>query len=336
MGMPEPIEPQADEVPAPKPSEDVADWLCGPEDGIDAEIQRRASETRAVAPKLFRPGADTPSEQPADPETPRREGPMTPPPRLTVPSAPDEPARAPVASTALPLPGVPLPMRAPGAVRAEEPDDGFTTGPTMLWQPGANSVPALPRASAPPPPAPPAPLPLPMPAMDFPMDDAEERRSAAAEAAATAAAAAERAAQPHTVVTPEAFDLTNAPAPWWMQLPQLLREDRRVQGLTAFVAVVLLAIVFWPKPEKSLSLGSIRHDPSRYDGQDVRVAGRVGEVFEVGGGYAYYLHQGRDTLVVFTRGQKPRRGQGVAVVGTISTGYLNGQAGSALFETVPR
>ena len=64
----------------------------------------------------------------------------------------------------------------------------------------------------------------------------------------------------------------------------------------------------------------------------MKVSGRIGETFEVGGGHAFYLHQGRDTLVVFTRSRTPRRGQKVTLVGTVSTGYLNGQSGTALFE----
>jgi hypothetical protein len=117
-----------------------------------------------------------------------------------------------------------------------------------------------------------------------------------------------------------------------MQIPQLLREDRRVQGAAALVIVLLLALAFWPRPEKSLSLGNIRRHPDRYDGKDVRVSGRIGETFEVGGGWAFYLHQGRDTLVVFTRSRTPHRGQNVTLLGTVSTGYLDGQACSAVFE----
>ena len=336
MGLPEPIEPQPDDDAPVSKGEGRADWLCGAEEGLEAEMQRKDAHS-APAPKLFRPGADTPSE-PAAP-APRREGPVLPPPRLTLPTAPDDAPQRPAHAgegaasgpAAQPLPGIPLPKRAPGAVQAEEPS-GFSTGPAMLGDPGANSVPALARDAAPRP-APPA---APAAEQDFPLDDAEERARATAEAAAAteaaATAAADRAAQPHAVVAPEAFDIKDAPAPWWMQLPQLLREDRRAQGVAAVVAIALLALVFWPRAEKSLSIGSIRRDAARYDGQNVRVSGRIGEIFEVGGGHAFYLHQGRDTLVVFTRSRSPRRGQGATVVGMISTGYLNGQSGTALFE----
>lgn len=335
MGLPEPIEPQpGDDAPA-SPGAGRADWLCGPEEGLEAELQRRDAHA-APAPKLFRPGADAAAEPVAPPPAPRREAPDLPAPRLTLPSAPGAPPAPPAESASQPLPGIPLSKRAP-AVQPEEASD-FSTGPAMLWSQGANSVPVLPRdAAAPaPPPPPPARQASPSaasPELDFPMDDAEERARATAAAAAMAAtAAATPAAQPHAVVDPEAFDLKDAPAPWWMQVPQMLREDRRAQALAALVAVLLLVLAFWPRAEKSLSIGSVRRDAVRYDGQNVRVSGRIGEIFEVGGGHAFYLHQGRDTLVVFTRSRSPRRGQRVTVAGMVSTGYLNGQSGTALFE----
>ena len=64
----------------------------------------------------------------------------------------------------------------------------------------------------------------------------------------------------------------------------------------------------------------------------VHVEGRVGEVFPVGGGYAFYLRDGRDTMVVFTRSRTPERDEHVKIDGTVSTGYLDGQARTALFE----
>jgi hypothetical protein len=207
----------------------------------------------------------------------------------------------------------------------------------MGWAPGANSVPVPRRESAAPalslvPPAQTSAVPA--SPMDFPMDDAEERARAVEVVKAAAATAAERVAREHAVVTADAFDTAHVSAPWWMQVPVLLRENRRVQMLAGLGALLLLVIAFWPKPEKSLSLGAIRRDPTHFDGKSVRVSGRIGEVFEMGGGYAFYLHQGRDTLVVFTRSRTPRRGDRVTVAGSMSTGYFNGQSGTALFESV--
>lgn len=341
MGLPEPIdEPPDAAAPAPR-GEGRADWLCGAEEGLEAEMTRRDAPATPT-PKLFRPGADAAADPPPSAPPARRDDANapalrlvlpspseTPAPRLSRPTAPGEPGGD---SPDSPPPGVPLSRRTTApAVEPDEPS-GFSHGPAMLWEPGANSVPVLPRDTAPPSAAPPrgAQAAAPASPLDFPMDDAEERTRVSADAAA---AKAERAAQPHAVVTPDAFDIRNAPVPWWMQVPQLLREDRRVQVLAGLLGVLLLTLVFWPRAERSLSIGSLRRDATRYDGQSVRVSGRIGEVFEVGGGHAFYLHQGRDTLVVFTRSRTPRRGDGVTVVGTISTGYLNGQAGTALFET---
>jgi hypothetical protein len=322
MGLPEPIEPQPDDAAPKPPGDDRADWLCGAEEGLEAEMLRTAKRDAAPAPKLHRPGADASQEADEADSARRRESSAAPGPRLFQPSAPEEPSQA--------RAGLPLPKRAPGAVQADETSSGFSTGPSMLWEPGANSTPVLARTAAPAPaPAARTQVPQPAPEMDFPMDDAEERARARAEATA---AASGPAVQPHAVVTPDAFDIKDAPAPWWMQLPQILSEDRRVQGLVAVVLVGLLAVMFWPRAEKTMSLGGISRDPAHYDGQSVKVSGRIGETFEVGGGHAFYLHQGRDTLVVFTRSRTPRRGQNVTLVGTVSTGYLNGQSGTAIFE----
>jgi hypothetical protein len=82
-----------------------------------------------------------------------------------------------------------------------------------------------------------------------------------------------------------------------------------------------------------MSISHLRRHAGSMDGADVKVAGTVGQVFAVGGGYAFYLHDGRDTLVVFTRVRHPSPRQHVTVRGTMSTGYLDGQARTALFES---
>lgn len=317
MGHPEPADSSPDQsAPSPAPPS-RADWLCGPEEGIEAEVRRRERESGQMpAPRLIRPGSspaddEAPADSAQDSKPFLQRPKLVPPPESAPPAAPPRPAGL-------------------GRVEADATGDGFSRGPGMIWEPGANSVPKLARTPARPAPAPFTPAPG---ALDFPMDDAEERARASAVAAAAAAAAAERASQPHTVVAPDSFDLTHAPVPWWMQVPQLLREDRRVQVLAGLVVVFLLAVALWPRGEKALSLAAIKRDSQRLDGQAVKVSGRVGEIFPIGGGFAYYLHQGRDTLVIFTRGASPRRGQNRTVSGTMSTGYLNGLSGTALFES---
>ena len=64
----------------------------------------------------------------------------------------------------------------------------------------------------------------------------------------------------------------------------------------------------------------------------MRVKGRIGDVFPIGDGYVFNLHQGRDTVVVFTRSRLPVSHEKAEVVGTVSTGYLDGVPRVAVFE----
>ncbi|MEO7866699.1 MAG: hypothetical protein ABIU54_03575, partial [Candidatus Eisenbacteria bacterium] len=197
--------------------------------------------------------------------------------------------------------------------------------PAMSWEPGANSVPAMRRDARSTVPA--------EPTRDFPMDDAEERALAHTRDATGAAAAAEAAARPHNVVAPEAFDVPAPVVPWWLQVPNF-RTNRRLQVLLGLGVVALSGFVFFPRGERPVTLADLRSHPDRFNEQDVKVNGRVGEVFPVGGGYAFYLHQGRDTMVVFTRTRTPQSRQNVKLTAHVSTGYLDGQPRLALFESV--
>jgi hypothetical protein len=106
-----------------------------------------------------------------------------------------------------------------------------------------------------------------------------------------------------------------------------------------FVAFAVIAVValmmFRPKDEQTVSIAAIHRHPERFDGRPVKVRGRVGDVFEVGGGYAFYLRQGRDDIVVFTRSRVPVRREEVTISGSISNGVLDGKTRQALFETAP-
>ncbi len=121
--------------------------------------------------------------------------------------------------------------------------------------------------------------------------------------------------------------------PWW--------ESLLVQALTpaglafaggAAIAIVLAVVLLGPK-DTSVSLARIRHHPGDYDGRSVKVHGKVGEVYSVGGGYSFYLLQGRDTMVVFTRSRTPVTNAHVTVSGVINVGVLDGEQRQALFET---
>jgi hypothetical protein len=104
-----------------------------------------------------------------------------------------------------------------------------------------------------------------------------------------------------------------------------------------FVALAVIAVValmmFRPREEQTVSIAAIHRHPERFEGRPVKVRGRVGDVYEVGGGYAFYLRQGRDDIVVFTRSRVPVRREEVTIAGSISTGVLDGKSRQALFET---
>lgn len=307
--LPDPIEPERTTPPSADGGR--ADWLCGPEEGLEAEMQRKEREsTELKRPQLVRPSLPTADDASA------RSGAS---PALRRPASPE--AAAPPSS----------PPKRFGAVDADAEKSDFHTGPGMIWEPGANSVPAIRQTSGRAAPRPGTPIPSAR--REFPMDDAEERARAREQAAQAAAAAAEFEARPHDPVAPEAFDLAAVPMPWWMQFPHAVRTDRRLQLATAGGLLVLATIAFWPRGERPLSLGDLNHHPEKYNGQNVQVSGKVGEVFPVGGGYAYYLHQAKDTLVVFTRVRTPRRGQKLEVAGMMSVGFLDGVSHSALFES---
>lgn len=312
MAQPEPIEP---EEPPPPPAEPPAraDWLVGADEGLEAELARNAREAgeERPRPKLFRPGQDDSLE--LESAAPR---PTAPPPSLSRPADAAPPPQRKVI----------------GAVSADAATSDLQPGmtPMMSWEAGADSVPSLRRERSP------IASVLPAEARDFPMDDAEERRQQSEERRAEIAAAAAEHLQPrqHTVVQPQAFEIAAPQVAWWMQAVHALRSDRRVQ--IAIAALVLSVAVFfsWPRGGGFASVAELKRDAERYDGRDVMVKGKVGEVFQVGGGYAYYLHQGQDTLVVFTRVRTPKPRETVSVSGSLSTGFLDGQPRLALFESL--
>jgi hypothetical protein len=164
------------------------------------------------------------------------------------------------------------------------------------------------------------------------MDDAEERALAAAQVAEERAQAAAIAARPHEVVGPQEFEIPSLEPAWYMRLPEILGSDRRVQALLVLAVLAIGAYVLWPREEKTTSIGHLKEFPQRYADTQVRVNGRVAEVWPVGGSFAYTLVQGRDTIVVFTRWHEPRRQDRLTVIGTLSSGFLDGQSRLAIFE----
>ena len=190
----------------------------------------------------------------------------------------------------------------------------------VAWTAAASSIPTLPRRA----PSTDRPRMEPPPAADGALDDEDE---------AAAGFDLETAPEAHALAPPNAA-LKPLHEPWWMVLLDELRTRRKVQVIAAVVALGVSAVTFalWPRGAAGVPLSKIRGNPAAYDGQSVVVHGKIGEVYPVGGGYAFYLLQGRDTIVTFTRSRVPEPRQNVVVQGQISTGFLDGEARQALFE----
>ena len=122
---------------------------------------------------------------------------------------------------------------------------------------------------------------------------------------------------------------------WWELLLARVFTPVGLAALGAVVIVIIAASLLFGPKDNSVPLSKIRRDPVGYDGKAVKVSGKVGEVYPVGGGYSFYLLQGRDTIVVFTRSRTPVPNERVSVSGVISTGVLNGAPRQALLETSP-
>jgi hypothetical protein len=139
----------------------------------------------------------------------------------------------------------------------------------------------------------------------------------------------EGAAKPHLQLVP-----TSTPLPFWENALDQLKHNRRTQVLAgALGLVVVLAVAFWPRGAPVASVGSLRRHPERFENQEVVVRGRVVETFQMGGGCAFNLVQGRDTLVVFSRFRTPLVGERLEVKGTLQPGSDDGSTRLALFES---
>ena len=136
----------------------------------------------------------------------------------------------------------------------------------------------------------------------------------------------------------EVVDGVESPAgpprePWHLVAVETLATNRPLQAGLLAVLAVAAAWVLWPRKEnQSTSIALIKQHPQTFEGRLVRVRGEVGDVFDVGGGVIFQLHQRRDTMVVFSPTRRPATHDKLAVVGTVSTGYLDGVPRVALFE----
>jgi len=122
--------------------------------------------------------------------------------------------------------------------------------------------------------------------------------------------------------------------PLWLVWTEAIATNRKLQVALLAAVVAFGAYAFWPREEgRSVPLGQIRKHPDRFEGHSVKVKGEVGEVFDIGRGYVFNLVQGRDTVVVFSPTRHPETHDRIRVEGTVSTGYLDGLARVAIFET---
>jgi hypothetical protein len=304
MGLPQPTDPIDDDARdenierapdrhAPLQPPDRPDWLVSAEDGLESEFARKRPEAGGERRKL-----EIKLSRPVAPDDEPQ--PMARPlPKPTLTRLPDV------------EPPVPMPSRGAPPVTAAPQSAGL-----QAWGAAASGVPR-PRIEV----AEEAVLPLAIEARPVPegvesaFPDDEPAEADAGEAA---------------VAAPKGGPgLREA---WWLVALDALRSDRKVQLLAGLVVVLVAAGAFAFRGEPVIPLKKIRANPAQFDNSTVKVAGRVGEVFAVGGGYAFYLHQDRDTLVVFTRSRTPLMRENVTLRGSISTGFLDGQARQALFE----
>lgn len=138
----------------------------------------------------------------------------------------------------------------------------------------------------------------------------------------------------------EAGSPTGRPSPlsivpsWEVWLERLRAIPPRI-AIGAGVAVIVgffLIPVLRSRAEGIVSLGRIRQHPEAFDGRIVKVRGKAGETFTVGGSFVFNLRQGRDTIVVYSRARRPALHETVRATGIVSIGYLDGAPRVALFE----
>lgn len=235
---------------------------------------------------------------------------------------PETPGRVP-ASDPIPRPQVPR-MPSPPVV-APRPSSPHSAAPGGSVVSGAFSMDDFRQAPA----AAHTPLPdAPDPAYRKP----PQSEAARAEASTAAASADEAPEGPRDVRSrPLLFGPEPEPAkpsPW-------IGGSEVVQKYGVWILVALVAVlttILMIPRSKEDSVRAIQKDAAAYDGRTVTVRGRAGDAYDIAGGHVYYLFQGRDTIVVFTRGTPPQRKKEVIVTATVSTGYMDGQPRLALFE----
>ena len=108
---------------------------------------------------------------------------------------------------------------------------------------------------------------------------------------------------------------------------------RAASGLILAAATLVLAGAC-ASGGRTTRIGTLLEDPGRYDGETVRVQGRVTQAFGALGYGAYRIEDGTGTMnVVTTEGGAPSEGARVGVVGTFRAVYTFGSnSGTAIIE----
>lgn len=277
---------------------DRPDWLVGADEGVLGEMNRGAEAVDPAAVRLSRPAPAGGAPAPGD----------VPPPRDAADHS-----------------GLDLTDTAPGTAGGESKRLAALRNPAPPkpepWKAASSSVPSLKRETAR---VIPFPAARPAPAADE--DDAPDAAAAAGDFPSD------------DVPGPGPGRILPGPGArpreaWWAIALDALRENRAAQlGLIAAVVLGVAAVTLWPRESPGVSIRDIKAHPERWDNQSVTVRGKVVEVFPVGGGHAYSLLQGHDTLVVFTRSGAPPLRRAISVTGTIQTGFLDGKPRQSLFE----
>ena len=112
-------------------------------------------------------------------------------------------------------------------------------------------------------------------------------------------------------------------------------SPRRFGLLAAGVLLGLFALGACKAEQSVVTIKTLLDDPTRYDGQVVRIAGDVGTAVGAFGFGAYQVNDGTGTLnVVSKTGGAPREGARVGVEGTFKALFTLGtRSGAALQET---
>ena len=239
-----------------------------------------------------------------------------------IPAAPPPASRPPVPRPPAANPGEPAPaasdaQESPGAA---SPDPGRP----VPWKAAASSVPKLRQQPALPPEAPAG-----EPAFQgFTQDEIGGPGGALGDSFG-----ADETAGPANA--PRKTSPLTAELPLWEAGLERIRAVPRsilIGAPVAVAAIVALISFLVPHGPASIPLARIRQHPEAYDGHTVKVEGRAGETFTVGGNFVFDLRQGRDTIVVYSRTRRPSLHERVEATGMVSIGYLDGAPRLALFE----